>query len=151
MAIQKIETIQGGKAIPVKLANVKNADLYDIVFSNSGSDFKFIPTEGKLQSRGESKNNFTISENAVVDFVPAQTYYFGILEKGTKRMTKAEVDAYQATEAAKAINVAADAAVKSEKIKESNINRTALVVTGIVLLISGIAYGFYAMSKRQTA
>lgn len=151
MSIQAIKTIEAGKKIPVKTVNVKNADVYDITFSEGGNNFKFQPNEGKLSAPigQESKNNYTIVEGASLDFAPNSTTYFGILEKGVQRLTKAEVDAYQATQAAKMLNSAADAAVKSEEVKKSNITRTAWAVTGVVLLISAISAGFYYFSRSK--
>lgn len=151
MSIQAIKTIGAGSKIPVKTVNVKNADVYDIIFSEGGNNFKFQPNEGKLSApEGQlSTNNFTIVENGSLKFTPNSTTYFGILEKGVQRLTKAEVDAYQATQAAKMLNSAADAAVKSEEVKKSNITRTAWAVTGVVLLISAISAGFYYFSKSK--
>lgn len=150
--IQKIKTIAGGKTIPAELQNVKNADLYEIVVIDGNDKFVFTPKEGKISAQGASKNNFTIANKAKVDFSPFETTYFGYMDpKGISRLTKKEVDAFQAQQFAKTLDVAADTALKTEQQKTLNIRKVALSVAGIVVLISAIAGGFYLATRKKTA
>lgn len=149
--IQKIKTIPGGKAIKAEINGVKNADVFDIVVVDGNDKFVFSPKEGKLSADGPSKSNFKIANKVVLDFVPNETTYFGILDKGIKRMTKKEVDAYQAEKTAAVLNSAADSAVKAEQVKTVNIKRVGFTVAGVIVLVSAIAGVFYFINKPKTA
>jgi hypothetical protein len=152
--LQNTKKIEGGKPLPVKASGVKNASVYDLVYTDKGMNYIFKPSQGKLTAPAgsASTNNFQIISGGNYSFTPDATTYFGVDQKGKSgQITKAEFDAQNAKEVAVTINSAATAAVDSEKIKGSNIKKIALYTAGISLLVSAIAYGFYRMNKAKPA
>lgn len=131
--------------LAAKIVNFKNADIYDIGVIENGRQFTFKQSDGWFKIPNDKNSNQKLAEGLAIEFNLNGDHYFS----PNAKISKAEADKLQTALTAAVLDQAANSAVTSEKIKSTNIKKVGLIVTGSILLISGIAAIFYYSRKSS--
>ena len=134
------------------IINFKNHDIYEVEFSDGSTKFVFPKDKVSLSLiPTDASGNRKYLQGTKIKFQPYSDVYFKIDGAKTTLISKADADkietAILAAKTAAELNKAANTAVKSETIKKSNINKTALLVVGSIVAIGLIARLFFYTDK----